>query len=319
MNILITGATGFIGKTLLKELAATTNHKITCLIRDPKKAHIVESLGAKVIYGDITDKQSLKPIESLKFDAIFHSAALVMSKNYKLLYKTNVIGTENICRLALKLSVLRFVHVSSIAVVGASLQIPVTEDVSYCPTNAYGLSKTEAELKIIEFRKMGLPAVIIRPPVVYGEEEPHMLKKLLFLLKFRLLPLIENGKHKLHMAYVKNVASALIYSLTKKEFLKGSFFTADEEALTIREIFDIFSDAIGTKPAFSVPLCVNPFLLSLPFLGKRFATFTKDKIFDISRIKSLGFNPPYQARKSLELTANSFKHIHQPGSNITLE
>jgi len=303
MNVLVTGATGFIGRHLVKRLCELGGCNVFCLVRNPNKAKALEPLGVKFIYADITDKASLDKLLGYKIDVVFHCAAHVDNKPLGLLWKANVEGTENICELALKLKAGRLVYLSSVAVIAGNFQTPLVEDLPYRATNSYGESKIEAEKKAIEYRKKGLGVVIIRPPMVYGEDEPHALKSLLNLLRLRIFPLVGKARNKLHLVYVENVVEAMIYSLSREEFLKGSFFVADNEALSLRQIFTVLSRAIGAKPPFNIPDFLKPLILKIPYIGKKINSLLKDRVFSIERIRSLGFNPPYPAVQSLEKSA----------------
>ncbi len=305
MKILITGATGFIGRNLVQELSKNKNYEIFCLVRNYKKAKALEPLGVKLIYADTAREHTLSKISRYNIDVIFHTSGCV-GGDKELLYKANVLSTENICRLALNLNVKRLIYLSSVAVVSGNPDIPLTEDLPYKATNIYGESKIQAEKKILGFRDKGLKVVILRPCMVYGEGEPHLLGRLCFLIKHRLFPLIDNGKKKLHLVYVKNVVDAVIHSLKKDEFLEGSFFVADNEVLTVKEIFDIIAKAINAPSSWNLPSFIKPILLKVPYLGRRLRFFLKDRIYSIERIKSLGFNPPHSAESSLAKAARYF-------------
>jgi len=306
MNILITGATGFIGKNLVEGLFNKGGCTLFCFVRNPQKAKALDPFGVKLIYGDITDKASLDKLLNYKIDVIFHNAAYVENKNPKLLHKVNVLGSENICELALSLGVKKIIYTSSVAVVSGNHQVPLVEGLPFKATNIYGKSKIEAEKVILNYREKGLNIVIVRPPGVYGEDEPHMMKVLLFITKYRLFPLIDKGRAKFHLGYVKNVAEAMIFLLDKQEALEGSFFVGDEEALTAREVFDVFSRALKVKPLPNLPAWLKPIVISLPSIGRKISFFSKDRVYSLERIMSLGFKTPFKARESLAKSAQSF-------------
>jgi nucleoside-diphosphate-sugar epimerase len=304
LNILITGATGFIGKNLVEALKKEGAHKLYALARKASKADFLKEQAVELIYADITCAQSLRKILDYKIDAVFHCAGFVENKNWDRLYKTNVIGTENICQLAQKLVVKRLIYLSSVAVVSGNPQVPLTEDLPYSATNLYGLSKIEAEKKVLESRENGLRVAILRPPMVYGEKEPHLQGLILFLLKYRLLPIPDAGKNKLHLVYVKNVAGALVEALHKDEFLRDTFFVADEEVLTVKEIFSIFSQAISAAVPIILPHWITALITGIPYAGRQLKIFLKDRIYDTSRIKSAGFRCEFKTRDSLVKTAH---------------
>lgn len=311
MNILITGATGFIGKNLVEGLFNRGGHTLFCLVRNPQKAKALEPYGVKFIYGDIINKISLDELLNYKIDLIFHNAAYVENKNPDLLRRANVLGSENICEIALSLGVEMLIYTSSVAVISGNPQVPLTEDLPFKATNIYGESKIEAEKVVHKYREKGLKAVIVRPPMVYGEDEPHMLKFLLFITKYRLFPLLDKGKSKLHLGYVKNIAEAMIFLMDKEEAQKGSFFLGDDEVLTVREVFDIFAKALGVKSLPNLPSWAKPILINLPFIGRKIGFFSKNRVYSLERIKSLGFKAPFGAEESLAESAQSFLRSHK--------
>ncbi len=303
-TVLVTGATGFIGHNLVRQLVKQ-GHRVFALVRQTSNVNFLKDLGVSLIYGDITDNESLNKVLERKIDIIFHCAALVDNGDKNKLYKINVEGTRNVCNLALRLKVERMVYVSSVAVVSGNLEVPLTQELPYAATNPYGESKIEAEKAVIEFRKDGLAVAIIRPPMVYGEEEPHLLRQILSLLRFRLLPLINGGSAKLHLGYVGNVVNALLLAAGKKEFLEGTFFIADEDVFTLKEVFSIFAQSLNYPKPVSLPKWFTPVLTCIPCLGKKFEFLCRDRVYDISRIKSLGYKEEFKARESLIRTALS--------------
>lgn len=303
LKILVTGATGFIGRNLVDELSKSSG-TIFCLIR---KTSDTSKLPAKVrlIYADITDLKSLSTIDE-EIDIIFHCAAYVDDNDREKLFKVNVEGTENVCKLALRLGVKRMVYTSSVAVVSGNTELPLEEDLPYSATNVYGESKIEAEKIAMTYRKAGLKMVIIRPPMVYGEDEPHMMKKLVFLIKHRLMPLLNDGSSKLHLAYVKTVADAMIFSLGNEAMLKGTFFVADEQVFTLKEIAQIIAAAINAGPPRLIPQSLNPIFLNIPYFGKKIRLSLKNRVYSTKRLAALGFKPKYEAATMLALSAKSF-------------
>ncbi len=304
MNILISGATGFIGRHLVRVLADQGGHRIVCLIRSRQKAAAFLPRRAILVQADINDPELAARIKPYDIQAVFHCAGYV-GKNAGLLQKVNIDGTENICELAFSLKVNRLVYISSVAVVNGHQQIPLSEDLPYKANSIYGESKIEAEKKVLAWRQRGVPAVIIRPPMIYGEGEPHLQETLLKLLQLRLLPLVDNGRHILHLAYVKNVVAAMIFSLEQRIFLENTYFAADDEALTQKEIFSLWCRARKAPPPWNLPDRIKSAALCFPGVSRALSFFLKDREYDLDRIRSAGFVPPYPARESLFSSARS--------------
>ncbi|MCF7916794.1 MAG: NAD(P)-dependent oxidoreductase [Candidatus Omnitrophica bacterium] len=294
-TILVTGATGFIGRHLVDRLIQLDNYSIVAISRFSKKAKKLKDENIKAIKADISKWEELKELVKLPIDIIIHCAAAVEAKKKKVLDKTNIVGTENICKLGVELGVEKLIYLSSVAVVSGNKQVPLTENLPYLATNVYGQSKLEAEKKVLVYRRKGLPVIILRPPMVYGEDEPHALPNLLKFIKYRMVPLVERGKHKLHLAYVGNVVEAILFALENDQMFEGSFFVADQETLTAEEVFRKMAEGVCAKPPFCLPRFLTPFFCKLPFVGKRIRFFLKDRAYSIDKIKSLGFKPPYSA------------------------
>ncbi|MFA7676693.1 MAG: NAD-dependent epimerase/dehydratase family protein [Candidatus Omnitrophota bacterium] len=304
-NILIIGSTGFIGRHLLRKLISLKQYNIFCLIRNPQAAVDSQFYGVKTILADINDKNLSSKLRQYDIGVIFHCAGYVGNKSPCLLNRINLKGTENVCKLAIELNIERLVYLSSVAVVSGNQNIPLTEDLPFCATNIYGESKLEAEKKVLEYRSKGLRAVILRPPMVYGPDEPHLSRLLLGLLKLRLLPLIKGAQSRFHLVYVENLVEAMIFVMDKESFLEGSFFVADEEILTTAQVFRAMARAIGAKDPFVLGRRLENIILGIPFVGKKLKFFTKDRVYSTQQIKALGFRCPYPARESLIKSAKA--------------
>lgn len=258
-----------------------------------------------MIKANINDENLSSKLKQYGIDVIFHCAGSLDNKSRYLLNRINVEGTENVCRLALELNTERLVYLSSVAVVSGNQNIPLTENLPFCATNIYGESKLEAEKKVLEYRSKGLRVVILRPPMVYGPDEPHLSRLLLRLLRLRLLPLLRGGQSRFHLVYVENLVEAMIFSMDKEGFLEGAFFVADKEVLTTAQVFKIMSGAIGAKEPFMVGRKLEGLILRIPFVGKKLEFFAKDRVYSTQRIEALGFSCPYLARESLIKSAKA--------------
>lgn len=302
MKILITGATGFIGGRLVGELLKK-GHSLTALVRAPDRALALKQRGIETVCADIRDRAAVDKLALPPVDAICHCAALVDNKNAAALHECNAYGTENLCRLALKQPDSRMVYLSSVAVVSGNHRVPLVEDLPYSATNLYGTSKIEAEKIVLSFRSRGLRAAIIRPSMVYGEGEPHLMGLILSLLKRRVLPIPHPGDNRLHLAYVGNVVNALLLALQTDVMLEGTYFIADQEALSVKEVATIFSRSIGAGEPPEIPAWLMPAVSRLPWAGKKISFFLKDRVYDITRILKAGYIEEFHAREALASTA----------------
>ncbi|MBZ4219769.1 MAG: SDR family oxidoreductase [Chlorobium sp.] len=173
-KILVTGATGFIGSSLVKKLASTDN-EVSILVRKNSDLTSLADVLHKVrlVYGDITDRASLdSALQGIDF--VYHSAGLTYmgDKKNALLYKINVEGTRNMLQASAAAGVTRFLHVSSITAVGIAFdKKPVDESViwNFHQINLeYARTKHLSEVEVAEAVKKGMDCVIVNPAFVFG-------------------------------------------------------------------------------------------------------------------------------------------------------
>jgi len=308
MNILVTGATGFIGRNLVNRLSGG-NDKIFCLVRKTSQLDKIRNKNVEFLVSDIANYTDLENKITKSIDIIVHCAALVESNDIKKLREANVLGTKNICRLGMKLKVKKFIHISSVAVVSGNPQKILTEVLPFKATNNYGQSKIEAEEVVINYKLEGLPAIVIRPPGVYGEDEPHLLSLLLFLLKYRLFPLFGKGESLLHLGYIQNIVDGVVFAIFNEKCLGETFFLADSNALSAKEAFTIMATSIGGKQPFLMPQWITTIFTKLPFLGKKVKSFMRGRIYSQEKIISLGFKHAHNVNLSLAKSARAMRGL----------
>jgi nucleoside-diphosphate-sugar epimerase len=167
----VTGATGFIGGRLVRQLVKG-GHEVTALARIPQAARPLVELGVEVYKGDVTDRASLRaPMEGA--DGIFHLAAWfkVGVWDHRQAVPVNVDGTRNVFELMDELAIPRGVYTSSMAAFGDTRGQVVDE--SYRPTgpfpSEYDRTKWMAHFQVAEpMMKAGLPLITLQPGLVYG-------------------------------------------------------------------------------------------------------------------------------------------------------
>lgn len=174
MNILITGATGYLGTALADYLHRQYGSRITllALMRPSSSRQRLAHLPITFLSGDITEAVSVwKAVE--KADVVFHVAGLVsyQQRDYRRLYHTNVMGTRNVVDACLRNQVKRLIHTSSTAAIGVldGLNTEQTPFQSWQMRIGYMASKYLAELEILRGVAEGLDAVIVNPGIVVGE------------------------------------------------------------------------------------------------------------------------------------------------------
>lgn len=187
-RIIITGATGFIGKDFLSRFD-DNSCELTLLTRDPEKLKgLTLQVPFTIVKGDLQDRASL--VSGLKnHDILINLAAEV--RNQSELQKTNVEGTKNLLYAVAENKIQKIIHLSSVGVVGAGYETRqkiIDESTSAKPTNLYEKTKFESEQLIQQFsRENNIGLVILRPTNVFGEGHP-------FDALLRLMKKIQEGK-----------------------------------------------------------------------------------------------------------------------------
>lgn len=267
--ILVTGATGYIGSRLLKQLQSD-GHKVKALVlqNDPLISSI-NGINCEIVYGDITKKETLKNCFT-NVTTLFHLAAILVSHDKKLFHEINYMGTKNVVEAAIESNVKHVVYLSAAA---AGYKIPTT----------YGKTKLESENLMKPQNNTNF--TIIRPTLVYGEGGSHELKTYVEALKkFPLIiPLVGKGNALKKPVWIGDVIKGLSLTLNKSitynktyNFVGGTELTVKQYTKFICNFFNI------EKPILLIPLplcCFIAFLLNIFF--KR-PTLNKDRILGVT-------------------------------------
>jgi dihydroflavonol-4-reductase len=256
MKVLVTGATGFIGGNVVRELVKQ-GYDVRALIRKGSSLKAVQDLKLELIEGDLLDNFSLE--KALKgCEALFHVAAMYTfwTRNPELIYETNVRGTENILTQAKKEGIKKIVYTSSESVVGIDPDCIVgNEEMQNCveriPSD-YKKSKFIAENLVFKMFKEGLPVVVVNPTTPVGAYDVKPTPTggiILGYLNHKMFACVNAG---LNVIDVEDVAKGHILALEKGRL--GTRYLLGHKNLTLREIMTILEKITGIKaPRFNIP------------------------------------------------------------------
>lgn len=256
MKYFVTGATGFLGGELVRQLRKA-NHDVTALVRNPAQAGHLETLGVVIAKGDITDKESMRaPMQGC--DGVFHAAAWykIGARDNKQAWNINVDGTRNVLEMMQELNIPKGVYTSTLAINSDTKGVEADENYHFSGKHIseYDRTKAAAHEIAMDFIKNGLPLVVLMPGVIYGPDGQSMSDLALkdFLRqRLPLAPMVSAYS----WGHVEDIASAHI--LAMENAAPGSKYIICGPTHTLHEAFTIAKAISGKR----MPLFVPPFML----------------------------------------------------------
>lgn len=325
MNILITGATGFIGGFIVDE-ALYRGMQVWVAVRPTSSRKYLTDPRIQFLELNLGNKEQMKErMGNLKFDYVVHAAGATKCLHAEDFFRSNTDGTKNLVQalIELQMPLKRFVFVSSLSVYG-----PVAEKQPYreiClndkpqPNTAYGRSKLAAEQYIENVS--GLPYVILQPTGVYGPRERDyfmMAKSIKSHTDFS----VGYKPQDLTFVYVLDVVQAIFLALDCQK-TGGKYMLSDGEVYSSRTFSDLIHRELG-KPwllRIKAPIWL---LRIITFCGEyigrmtgKISALNNDK-YNIMKqrnwrcdinpaINDLGYKPKYQLDEGVRLTIKWYK------------
>ena len=238
--VLVTGATGFLGHHLVAQLARA-GYAVRALARPTSNAQFLREY-ADVAHGDVADTASLqRAMEGCQY--VIHAAALFRFWGDPAAFeRTNVQGTAHVLETALRFKIQRFVHLSTVVVVGKPPADSIIDEATPClPADPYQRSKYDAENFVRMYGKAtGLPAVILRPGAFYGPHGHYAFNRLFFEDPLKgLLIQVHHGHRYTFPAFVPDVARTAVAAL--KAGRPGEIYNVSGASLPHSEVNAIVS------------------------------------------------------------------------------
>lgn len=317
MKIVMTGATGFLGRHTADYLA-TKGIEVIGLGRNKKLGQDLIERGHRFEAVSLNDKEKLSQVLE-GVDAVVHSAALSnLWGKYDDFYQSNVQGTQNIIDATRENGIKRFVHISTPSIYVEEKDKFNVKEGDTLPSemiNTYAHTKLMAEKIVSE--ASDLDYIMLRPQGIFGEGEVAILPRLLRLAKKGMIPVIGSGENIIDMTHVKNVAHSIYLSLTTdSKNTKEIFNVTNDEPIKNYEMLFHLCDKLNAKVKRK-NLSFNKMLLiagGLERLGRLSAykweppltrysvcALSLSRTLDISNIKNrLGYKPLVSMEEGME-------------------
>jgi nucleoside-diphosphate-sugar epimerase len=320
ITLLITGATGRIGKHLVNALL-NQGEKVRAFVKEKT----VENENVEIFYGDLLDKESLKKaVEGV--DVIYHLAAIVDYLAPKdEMFKVNVIGTKNLLEVS---KAKKFIYLSSTAAMGKKLkEIPANESTPCHPSDFYGQTKLDAEKLVKE-----AGGIVLRSADVFGPGFTEGYDYVISGLESETLPVVGDGKNFIQWIHIDDLIQALL--LVKENGKPGEvYIVSGKEVKTLNECLELLAKYLEVEPPkrhvskFLTKTLTNYKMFKAKIKKERpkvipeyINKITANRSFDISKAKKeLGFEPKVSYEDAAREMIEEYKKLKQQEENVTQE
>ena len=297
MRALVTGASGFIGSYLVKELLMQ-GHDVTALYQAGSAPQHMFAQGVTVALGDVTQPESLQKHCEGK-DCIFHCAGIVSGYGaWNRFFKVGVQGTRNMIDAASEARVDRFLHLSSISVYGTrpcgklyTEATPFEENPERW--NHYVRQKVLSEKELWKAHNQGqIQVIVIRPSLVLGPGDRNVVRRTLSLLKSPAAAIIGNGTNRVPCVVIDEIVKTIINAALNENAIGKAYNLSGRDPITQLEYMNLHAAAVGLKPLrHRIPMSVAHFSCSM-----------LERMYRISGHE----NEPFCTRLALAFAANDF-------------
>ena len=308
--ILVTGASGFVGRALVARLAMQRPLRVS--LRRVLSNDL--PVGIEVVQAELVADQDWSDA-LMGVCVVVHCAARVHVMNEQSadplaeFRHVNVEGTIRLARQAAQAGVKRFVFLSSIKVNGEQTRpgAPFTADQTPNPEDPYGISKMEAEERLRALaRETGMEVVIIRPPLVYGPGvKANFLAMMRWLKRGIPLPLGAVTGNRRSLVALDNLEDLIVTCIDCPAAANQTFLVSDGESLSTAALLRRMGEALG-RPARLIPVSVPLLQMGAALLGKRDMAQRLCGSLEIDIVKTrelLGWEPPISVDEGLRRTA----------------
>jgi UDP-glucose 4-epimerase len=322
-NVLVTGASGFIGKFLVQKLL----HKkcnVRALIRTIQKSSIFPK-EIDIFKGDLTNPDSLTDACS-NIDTVFHLGGYAHAWEESDTsfadhhHSINFQGTKNMLDEALRTNVKRFIFFSSVKAVADSENY-IDESWEKLPHSPYGIAKRKSENLVLAAKNSGMHVCVLRPALVYGPGWKGNLAAMLTMIDRGLLPPLPDVTNYRSMISIHDICEAAILTAEHPHANGRTYFVTDGIDYSSRQLYLLMCESLGKRiPHWQTPLLLFKLLAKIGDAGKKltkrrmpFDSEAFSKLFGTAQYNSgriqreLRFKPVYDLKKMLPDIVRQYK------------
>lgn len=321
MKVLVTGATGFTGGHLARELARRGN-AVRAIVRNiaDSRAEALRRDGIETVAGDLVDAASLRAAAADR-EVVYHIAAMYREAKHgdDAYRRVNVEGTGAVLDAAQAAGARRVVHCSTVGVHG-DVKAPADESAPFSPGDVYQDTKLEGELLVKRRIDAGYPASIFRPVGIYGPGDTRFLKlfKAVYRGSFRM---IGTGDVLYHMTYISDLVDGIIRCGEQPAAEGQTYILSGPRYTTLHELVAEIARAFGKPPprghvplfpvkvaARLCELLCKPLGIEPPLHMRRLDFFIKDRGFSSEKARrEIGYAPSVDLAEGVARTAAWYK------------
>jgi nucleoside-diphosphate-sugar epimerase len=330
MDVLVTGATGFVGYHLLRSLRARGCTVHVFAARGESTERLEREYSVIVHRGDVCDLDSLlEPMR--KTQIVFHLAGIHgLWRPKEEYYRVNVGGTENVCQAALKVGIRRLIHVSTWAVYGIGRsRKPLNESSPVRPVpDTYTITKAAADQLVLRYiNNHRLPATVIRPAVMFGPGDFVNFRRMAERLQAGKTVIIGEGTNHLTFVYVTDVVEGMVAAAFHDQGEGKIYNLGTDQPLTQEQFWATIAQEIRvSKPKIRVPYAA---LYSFAYMAEQTARLrpgsqplvtrlgvklfgTDNRIAIDKAHEDFGYRPKVPVRAGIALAARWYSEQQAP-------
>ena len=288
MNLVITGATGFVGREIVRQ-ARAGGHTVRAIVRDPRAMRAWDTgTGIELVRGDVTDAPSLTGVMQ-GVDCVIHLVGIIHERKPDTFEKVHAEGTKNIVEAARSAGVNRFLHMSALGTRAGA-------------RSRYHQTKWAAEECV---RNSGLAWTIIRPSVIYGPEDLSINVLTSVMRRLPFVPVLGDGRANIQPVAVETVARAFVAAITLPASIAKTYALCGPVAFSWNELYDrLLAFYSWRKPKLHLPLPIARCLAALFETILRQPPFTRDQLL---MIEEDNVGDPAPAVRDFALQLESFE------------